>query len=67
MNYGDLIHEKSWSDYPVGLGGCRTSDNFFDSCDYDITVFDDKSQNDEIIQFQNNFVKIHHGSLGDYP
>lgn len=65
MNYGDLIHEKSWSDYPVGLGGCRTSDNFFDSCDYDITVFDDKSQNDEIIQFQNNFVKIHHGSLSE--
>ncbi len=65
MNYEDLINEKSWSTFPVGLSGCRTSDIFFDSCDYDITVFDDTSQNDEIIQYQNNFVKIHHGSLAE--
>ena len=65
MNYQDLVKEKSWSDYPVGLSGCRTRNSFFDSCDYDITVFDNKSQNDEIIQFQNNFVKIHHGSLSE--
>jgi hypothetical protein len=65
MNYEDLIREKSWSGYPVGLCGCRTGDTFFDSCDYDITVFDDKAQNEEIIQFQNNFIKIHHGSLSE--
>jgi len=65
MNYQDLIHEKSLSDYPVGLSGCKITDSFFDSCDYDITVFDEKSQNDEVIQFQNNFVKIHHGSLSE--
>jgi len=65
MNYEDLIREKSWSGYPVGLSGCRTGDTFFDSCDYDITVFDDKAQNEEIIQFQNNFIKIHHGSLSE--
>jgi hypothetical protein len=65
MNYQDLINEKSWSDYPVGLSGCRTTNSFFDSCDYDITVFDDKSQNEEVIQFQNNFVKIYHGSLSE--
>ena len=65
MNYKDLIREKGWSDFPVGLSGCRTTDNFFDSCDYDITVFDDTSQNDEIIQYQNNFLKIHHDSLSE--
>jgi len=65
MNYEDLIREKSWSGHPVGLSGCRTGDAFFDSCDYDITVFDDKAQNEEIIQFQNNFIKIHHGSLSE--
>ena len=65
MNYEDLIREKGWSDFPVGLSGCRTTDNFFDSCDYDITVFDDTSQNDEIIQYQNNFLKIHHDSLSE--
>ena len=65
MNYQDLVKEKSWSDYPVGLSGCRTRNSFFDSCDYDITVFDNKSQNDEIIQFQNNFLNIHHASLSE--
>ncbi len=65
MNYEDLIKEKSWSGNPIGLSGCRTTDTFFDSCDYDITVFDDTSENDEIIQFQNNFVKIHHASLAE--
>jgi hypothetical protein len=65
MNYEDLIREKEWSDFPVGLSGCRATDNFFDSCDYDITVFDDTSQNDEIIQYQNNFLKIHHDSLSE--
>ena len=65
MNYEDLIKEKSWSDYPIGLSGCRTSDTFFDSCDYDFTIFDDTSQNNEIIQFQNNFINVHHSSFSE--
>ena len=65
MNYLTLIEENSWSEYPVGLSGCRLTDSFFDSCDYDITVFDDEIRNDEIIQFENNFVNIHHGSLSE--
>ena len=65
MDYQVLIDEKDWSRYPVGLGGCRTGNSFFDSCDFDLTVFDDKIQDDEIIQFQNNFIKIHHGSLSE--
>jgi len=65
MNYQALIDENSWSNYPIGLTGCRISDSFFDSCDYDITIFDDKIQNDEIIHFENDFVKIHHGSLSE--
>ena len=65
MNFTQLIQEKDWSKYPVGLSGCRNSDNYFDKCDYDITIFDNKPLNDEIILFQNNFVKIHHGSLSE--
>ncbi|HUU48485.1 MAG TPA: hypothetical protein VMW55_06855 [Nitrosopumilaceae archaeon] len=65
MNYQALIDENSWSECPVGLSGCRTRDSFFDSCDYDITVFDDKIQNDKIIQFEKSFVNIHHGSLSE--
>ncbi|MDH3618243.1 MAG: hypothetical protein OEM89_05905 [Nitrosopumilus sp.] len=65
MNYQDLVKEKMWSNHPVGLSGCRTTNSFFDSCDYDITVFDDKSHEDEVIPFHNNFLKIYHGSLSE--
>lgn len=65
MNYEDLIQEKSWSNYPVGLSGCRTGESFLDSCDYDLTVFDNTSQSDEILKFQNNFVSVHHSSFSE--
>lgn len=65
MDFTRLIQEKNWSEYPVGLSGCRNSENFFDKCDFDITIFDNKSNDDEIILFQNNFVKIHHGSTSE--
>ena len=48
-------------DYPnilLGLGGCRTSYLSFDSCDYDIFVFDEKSESDKIIKFDDEFVTI---------
>jgi hypothetical protein len=65
MNYKALIEENRWSAYPVGLSGCRVGHSFFDSCDYDITVFDNSNENDEYIQFQNNFVNVHHGTLSE--
>ncbi|MFQ5440796.1 MAG: hypothetical protein ACE5DL_04965 [Nitrosopumilaceae archaeon] len=65
MNYRTLIDENSWSEYPLGLSGCRSGESFFDSCDFDITIFDNKIQNEEIIEYENNFVKIHHGSLSE--
>ena len=63
MNFEELIQEKSWSNYPVGLSGCRAGETFFDSCDYDFTVFDETSQDNEIFEFQNSFVNAYHGSL----
>jgi hypothetical protein len=47
------------------LSGCRTTDTSLEICDYDLTVFDDKISNAEIIQHDNDFVKIHHGSLSE--
>lgn len=65
MDFKKLIEEKNWSDHSLGLGGCRVGNYFFDQCDYDITVFDNKNLDDELIEFQNNFVKIHHGSFSE--
>ena len=65
MNFENLIKEKNLSDSPIGLGGCRTTNSAFDVCDYDITVFDDKSQENEIFEFENNIINLYHGSLSE--
>ena len=65
MNFENLIKEKNLSDSPIGLGGCRTTSSAFDVCDYDITVFDDKSKENEIFEFENNFITLYHGSLSE--
>jgi len=55
----------SGSDFPIGLGGCRISDLHFDSCEYDIVVFDGKSEPEKIIKSGDEFVMIHHASLSE--
>ena len=50
--------------FPVGIGGCTTGCDSFDSCECNVTVFDGKHCNDEIIQ-RGDFIKISHGSLDD--
>ena len=40
-------------------------DYFFDSCDYDLMVFDENSSNNQIISFENNLITIHHASLSE--
>ncbi|MEK6931809.1 MAG: hypothetical protein AABZ37_06505, partial [Thermoproteota archaeon] len=63
MDLKKLVEEQLLINFPVGLGGCRTTNSFFDSCEYDITIFDDKSEHTKIIFYDDNFIKIHHGSL----
>ena len=65
MDFNKLITEQELTQFPVGLGGCRNSDFHFDSCDNDLFVFDGKSDYDQIIQFEDEFVNIHHASLSE--
>ncbi|AFS82279.1 hypothetical protein [Candidatus Nitrosopumilus sediminis] len=65
MDIPKFIDEHGLSEYPVGLGGCRISDLSFDSCDYDIFVFDEKSESDQIIKYSGDFVTLHHASLSE--
>ena len=60
-----FIEENGLSGYPVGLGGCRISDSSFDSCDYDVFVFDEKSESDKITKYDDEFVILHHASLSE--
>ncbi|MDH5463313.1 MAG: hypothetical protein OEY17_07935 [Nitrosopumilus sp.] len=65
MNIKKFVEEQGLSEFPIGLAGCRVSDLYFDSCDYDIVVFDEKPESEKIVQFENNFVVIHHASLSE--
>ena len=53
------------SDFPVGLGGCKISDNSFDSCGYDVVVFDEKDEPNEIISINDEIVVLHHGTFSE--
>ena len=65
MDLKKIIEQYGLSNFPVGLGGCRTSDYFFDSCGYDVVVFDGKSEPKKIIKSGDEFVIIHHASLSE--
>jgi hypothetical protein len=65
MDLKKIIEEQKMSDFPIGLGGCRLSENHFDSCGFDMVVFDGKSDSDKIIQFDNEFVLIHHATFSE--
>ncbi len=65
MDVKKFITENNFTDFPVGLGGCRTSVNSFDSCDYDLFVFDGKPESEKIIRYDDEFVVVHHASLSE--
>ena len=56
MDLKKFIENQGLADLPVGLGGCRNLDYFFDSCDYDLMVFDENSSNNQIISFENDII-----------
>jgi len=65
MDIKKFVVENGLSDFPIGLGGCRISDFYFDSCGYDVVVFDGKSEPEKIIKSGDEFVIIHHASLSE--
>jgi len=65
MEIQKFIEENELSGFPIGLGGCRVSDLSFDSCDYDLFIFDGKPGSAKIVQYDDEFVTIHHASLSE--
>ncbi len=65
MDVKQIIKDQGLSDFPVGLSGCRISDNYFTSCGFDVVVFDGKSESEKIIKIENDFVIIHHASFSE--
>ena len=65
MDVKIFLEEQSLNNFPSGLGGCRGENQSFDCCEYNITIFDNKTQGDSILEHQNKLIKIHHGSLSE--
>jgi len=65
MDIQKFIEENELSGFPIGLGGCRISDLSFNSCDYDLFVFDGKLESAKIVKHGDEFVTIHHASLSE--
>ncbi len=63
MDTKKLLEKFSFGEHPVALGGCRTKENSFDCCEYNITVFDDKAEKDSIIDFEDEIIRLHHGTM----
>jgi len=65
MEIQKFIEEHELSGFPIGLGGCRVSEQFLDSCDYDLFIFDGKLEPAKIVQHEDEFVVLHHASLSE--
>lgn len=65
MDIKNFLEKYSLTNHPVGFGGCKNSEHTHECCEYNITVFDGKQQEDSIMEFENEFAKIHHASLNE--
>ncbi|WP_428326544.1 hypothetical protein [Nitrosopumilus sp.] len=65
MDLQKIPEKLGLSDFPVGLGGCRICENFFDSCGYDVVVFDEKNEPDKTISIDNEMFVLHHGTFSE--
>jgi hypothetical protein len=65
MELKDIVNELSLSDYPVGLGGCKSHKTTLDCCEYNITVFDEKKTKDKSYTIKDKIIKVQHGTLDE--
>tara|TARA_B100000029_G_C17401605_1_gene897261 strand:- start:106 stop:981 length:876 start_codon:yes stop_codon:yes gene_type:complete len=65
MDFNNLLSKINIGNFPVGIGGCKSNETTYDCCEYDITIFDGKKENETVINFENELVKIHHGNLNE--
>ncbi|MHA7734701.1 hypothetical protein [Nitrosopumilus sp. S6] len=65
MDLQKIPEKLDLSDFPIGLGGCRVSENFFDSCGYDVVIFDDEDKPDKIISIDEEIFVLRHGTFSE--
>ena len=65
MDIQKIIKDNNLGNFPIGIAGCKTSDDCFDSCNYDVIVFDDSPDLKTIVRDGDESVIIHHASLSE--
>jgi len=63
LDIKNVLEKLSIKEYPVGMGGCHSLGTNYDCCEYNLTVFDGKEQEESILEFDGIFYHIYHGTL----
>lgn len=64
MDVKNIISKLSTTNFPIGLGGCRSNGTSFECCEYNITIFDEK-KSESVHEIDGELIKLHHGSLSE--
>ncbi len=62
MDLKRLLEGRGLDSFPAGLGGCRAAGTHFESCGYDVFVFDERSGH-ETVRYGDSYAVIRHASL----
>ena len=65
MDIQKFIKDNNLESFPIGIAGCKISEDNFDSCNYDVVVFDDNPALKTIVRNDDETVIIHHASLSE--
>ena len=63
MEYKKILEKLSIKNCPVGMGGCRNEGSSYDCCEYDITIFDGKKDEESFLEHDGVFYHIYHGTM----
>ena len=63
LEYKKILENLSIENCPVGMGGCKNHGPSYDCCEYDITVFDGKKEQESFLEHDGVFCHIYHGTL----
>ena len=65
MDYKKILDEFANSDNPIALGGCRAEKINHECCDHNIVIFVQTDDSDSVIEIDDEFVRLYHGSLNE--
>ena len=63
MEYKKILENLSIEIGPVGMGGCKNHGSSYDCCEYDITIFDGKKDEESFLEHDGVFYHIYHGTM----